>query len=108
MTREKWDGRFPFDPKTGGLLSYDGGYRMGSGNDYKTKDEARFTGELTYKGYTRGRSSALLMFTDGARAYPFFMTRADDVIPLLKYGVIKGTFVPVKTGQNFSWMLEIV
>ena len=114
----RWDGTCPFNDDTGELLSYDGDYRARGNVTRKTKDEARFTGELTYLKYSRGRSSALLVFTDGTqvkwvehlpaepRQFPFFMTHADEIIPLLVKGKIKGTFVPTKMGTNYGWMLE--
>ncbi len=98
-----WDKRFPFTPD-GSLLGYEG---YGSPDVVRrTLEEARFTGTLSYLTYSRGRSSALLEFTDGTRSFSFFMTDADELIPLLVHGKITGTFIPSKRGQNYAWKLE--
>ena len=118
MTK-KWDRLFPFD-RDGVLLSYAGSSEPA---DRITLDAARFTGVLTYAGYSRGRSSALLRFTDGvpvaflpdspdpkqhwrSRPFYFFMSDADTILPRLERGRIRGTFVPTKRGQNFGWKIE--
>lgn len=115
----KWDGSAPFDTTTGELVSYAGYHH--NPMIYKTRDEARFTGELTYHGFARGRSSALLVFTDGTlvpnghpdnklppkpKEFPFFMKTADEIVPLLVKGKLMGTFVPMKFGTNYAWRLE--
>lgn len=118
---KKFNGTFAFSKHTGELVNYD---PSGSspGYDYKSKEQARFVGELTYLSYSRGRSSALLEFTDGVdvtdvrsdgtvwqtrkRQFSFFMSKADEVIPLLVHGKLKGVFVPTKQGSNCAWMLD--
>lgn len=119
----RWDGKFPFSSKRGELIGYDGDVGASWSPNYaapvfKTLDEARFTGTLRYVGYSRGRSSALIIFTDGVvlgetyrgdpdlRRYQIFMSDADDVIPLLVKGEITGSFVPRKSGKNMAWKME--
>lgn len=119
MAKKKFDGTFAFDKATGELVNY----THSSGDyDMKTRDQARFVGELTYTSYSRGRSSALLVFTDGTsvspkgwggttgsprpREYSFFMSTADEIIPLMVRGKLKGVFVPSKRGANSAWMLD--
>lgn len=97
---------FPFKAHSNEMVSY---CMRGGSDQYvmKTLEEARFRGTLTYKTYERGRSSALLVFTcPKGRRHAFFMTDADDIIPHLVNGKIKGTFVPTKRGANYGWKLE--
>lgn len=118
----KFNGNFPFDKRTGELINYDYSRGQSGSYDYKTKEQARFVGELTYETYSRGRSSALLVFTDGVdvevcrpdgtvyqkrkRAYSFFMSKADEIIPMLVHGKLRGVFVPAKMGANCAWKLD--
>jgi hypothetical protein len=88
-----WDKNFPFS--NGSMLSYEGsGFHT---TQRKTLDEARFTGTLTYETYSRGRSSAMLWFTDTkGHRYGFFMSDADTILPLLVKGKLTATFIPTK------------
>lgn len=117
-SKKKAERTFLFYEHTGELVNYP------QGADYveKTKDQARYVGELTYHHYSRGRSSALLVFTDGVeielkrtdgsvwqtrpREYEFFMSTADELFPRMVHGKINGVFVPSKRGGNTAWMLD--
>lgn len=111
---------FPFRDRDNVLLSYISRPLTALEGTMKTLDEARFTGTLRFLTYTRGRSSAILVFTDDVetesgypgstwrdlRHYNFFMSEGTPMIPLLTAGKITGTFVPVKRGTNYGWSLE--
>ena len=97
-----WDRKIPFDTK-GNMLSYSG---PGALPIHEWRPAEPFETTLTYYKYSRGRSSALLWFKDPeGRLYPFFMADADEVIPLLQGGVIRGRFEGRKLGTNFGLTL---
>ncbi len=63
-----------------------------------------FEDTITYQTYSRGRSSALLVFrreSNGQRL-EFFMTDANDLIPLLVNGKYTGKFTYTKRGTNYA------
>jgi len=116
-----WNRLFPF--VNGQMLTFEGGENWYPDVvvEHRTLDQARYVGKLRYLQYSRGRSSAMLVFTDGTmqpkayeawreedrlRRFYFFMTDAHDLIPLLVKGEMEGSFIPSKRGQNFGWLLE--
>lgn len=79
----------------------------------KTVDEARFTGELKFERISRkGQHSVLAWFvkskhTLAEQYYHVFLADLADMIPKMRDGIIKGTFVPTKRGADCAWKLEI-
>lgn len=92
----------PLDDK-GQLCSYQGDYNI---KTWQSALSLMFIGELEYSYYTRGRSSALLVFKDAkGLEYQFFLSEVDTFIKKMKNGKIAGCFMPVKRGANFSWSM---
>lgn len=111
---KKAENYYAFSTPEGELIGYPSPHNQ---SDLRTRAQARYTGELTYVDYSRGRSSALLVFTDGVvvprnyggpspRKYNFFMSTADEVIARMSYGKLRGVFVPVKKGANCAWAFD--
>lgn len=78
-----WNKRVPFNPRTGDLLDYVDSYTERSiGVEWKNNFE--FDAELEYVGYSRGRSSAQMLFQAHTGTKYFgvnmFLTDFDDLI----------------------------
>ena len=90
--------KIPFGDN-GDLLSYPESWK-----NINWRDNYIFSDVFEYNGYSRGRSSALILFksiTDG-REYPMFMTDFDSVARKMVNGVLKGEFTFQKRGQNYG------
>jgi hypothetical protein len=85
-------------------------------NTFKTLEEARFTGTLSYLTYLTG--SKIYLFTDGveiyrlpghpwrSRLYRFTQGNFLKLLPRLNDGQITGTFIPCQRGTKYTWKLE--
>ena len=99
MTKRKCWHEYP-RAANGDMLSYP---------DWKsTMDEANpFDAELFFKGFTRGRSSALAVFTTGlGMEVPMFLSNLEEIFRLIKNGHISGRWIVVKKGQNYGIAIE--
>ena len=93
--------KYPFDVH-GQLLSYID--RWTKDITERSAEESRFTGELTYRCTSRGRSSTNMYFTDNSgRHVQFFYSSFDDLISRMVNGKFTATFEPVKMGSNYAW-----
>jgi hypothetical protein len=99
---------FPFDEHEE-LLEYSALRRY----QYKTLDEARFTGTLIFLEC----KNTTFIFTNGimvtvgttpvrSRKYRFRLIDFIALIPYIVDGMITGTFIPVKQGNRWYWKLE--
>lgn len=85
------------------LLSYCNNYiQTRPGFEWRINEV--FADTIKYIGYSRGRSSALIRFKrlSNDEVLEFFMTDADDLIPLLVRGEYTGTFTRTKRGANYA------
>ncbi len=98
-----WDGKIPCNER-GELFSYSSGSPSGG-----WRDNPPFNDTLTFTGYGRGRSSALLYFvgSDGRR-WPVFLSDAEEMIPYMVHGKLLGNFVVKKRGANFGLAMHKV
>lgn len=92
---------FPFIHDT--MLDYCNAY-IENRPGFSWKPNEVFKDTIKYQGYSRGRSSALLKFTrkSNGETLSFFMTDADDLIPLLIHGEYTGWFTRTKRGTNYA------
>lgn len=121
MSKNKkfYEGKIPFDPFTDNPMYYP--TRVWSyvdeGEDTERterkdpvwKDNCIWNDELKYDSYYRGRSAAGMSFRSlrFGRIYTVFMTDFDDMVYLMKYGVIIGDFTFCKRGSNYGVRLVI-
>lgn len=96
MSRKNY--KIPFD-KDGNMLSY-------PYNVEEWREPYKFSTRLKYNGYSRGRSSAVILFKDWqGRSYSMFMSDFDK---MMQDGFdvdgksVSGIFTFVKKGQNYG------
>ncbi|VWC90391.1 hypothetical protein BLA17378_04526 [Burkholderia aenigmatica] len=90
--------QIPFDTN-GNQLGYPVTWR-----GIEWRDNEPFEDTLIYKGYGRGRSSAVLIFKRASTGteVQFFMSDFDDIVNCLLRGAVSGRFDFVKKGQNYG------
>jgi hypothetical protein len=93
---------FPF--LDGKLLSFADKYYHGRLPNFEWRQNEIFEDTITYVTYSRGRSSALLIFKrqSNGEQVEFFMTDGNDLIPLLVNGSYTGKFTYTKRGRNHA------
>lgn len=110
----KWDGKVPYDPKTGNVPHYTNGwihegvYPNAKRVPEPTKDNTPFVDALSNFTFSRGRSAAYAT-ADGlepGRRYVVFLRDLEDMIPFMKNGRIYAKFVHCKRGQNYGTKIE--
>jgi hypothetical protein len=66
-----------------------------------------FEDELTYSGYSRGRSSVRFSFIDShGRHFPMFLSEFSKVVAMMEGGMISGIWTAKKRGVNYSITLK--
>lgn len=99
--------QIPFD-KDGNPQTYPETWWVGEYPNHKAtgpewRDNVDFYKVMTYDGFGRGRSSALLYFKDDAGIrYPMFMKDFDECAKHLVEGKVAGLWRFVKRGQNYG------
>jgi hypothetical protein len=99
--RETWP-EYPVNKRTGWMQAY-------YGYDWETREVAAspFTAMMEFTRFERGRSSAIAIFTDASGAeWPMFLTHLAEVLPRLKNGTLKASWVIAKRGTNYGIALE--
>lgn len=98
MTFKIPDFEIPFDKDGNQLGYYDSFYAK-----ELRKNEA-FKASLRYVGYSRGRSSAKIVFmlAETDRRVEMFLTDFDAAVFHMVRGVVTGTFCYTKRGENYG------
>jgi hypothetical protein len=103
----KGDYKIPFG-RDGHPQSYPEGWYEGEWPNGKRvgpewRDNTPFWATLTYTGWSRGRSSAVLCFKDAIDIeYTMFLSSFDKVAKLMQGGKITGRWAFVKKGMNYG------
>lgn len=108
---KKGDYQIPFDingnPQHYPESWWDGAYpnRVSVGPDWR--ENKPFVDTLTYSGYGRGRSSAVLCFTgNNGTEYTMFLKDFDACALFMRGGQITGTWWFTKRGMNYGVQLK--
>jgi hypothetical protein len=76
---------------------------------YSMRPNVAFDATLTLDSMRTGRSAKYLVWRDGdGRHYPMFISDLTAMLPLVtvRHGVVSGTWIVRKKGQNFGIALE--
>jgi len=101
--KSKWDGKIPYNEKTGSVPHYNYGW-----NETIWKDNHVFQDILSNFRFARGRSAAYAIADSQfpGREHVVFLKDLGHMIPLMLEGKIYGMFTYCKRGQNYGTKLD--
>lgn len=111
MVAKKGDYKIPFG-KDGRPQSYPSPWYEGEYPNHKAvgpewRDNTPFDATMTFDGYGRGRSSAVICFKDETGIeYSMFLSDFSDCAKLMEKGVITGRWAFTKKGMNYGLQLQ--